>query len=360
MSDLRSIVAAARGLRERGESPLLATVVAVHGSAYRKPGARMIFSEERWLAGSISAGCLERDVVAKGPWRTRDGRPQLVTYDASHEERIGTGCDGVIDVLIERAGQAGPCDPLSLIEHCLQHETSAVLITAFRSERAEIPVGARLAQLTNGERASTFAPGDFSAWLEAQASDALRSPRGRGHVIERDGVELLVESIVPPPHVFLFGSAPDALPVVQLAQSVGFTVSVCDDRAQVSTRERFREADFHRIGPLEESVAALARVARPAAVTMAHNYDRDLKVLELLVRSRVPYIGLLGARSRSARLLEDLAARGHVLDEATRARLHAPVGLAIGAESPREIALSIVAEIQAFFSARPAPTQRPS
>ena len=351
MSELRSIVEAARVLRERGEAPLLATVVDVRGSAYRKPGARMIFSDERWLAGSISAGCLERDVVAKGPFRTRGGRAQVVTYDSTHDERVGTGCDGIIDVLVERTSGRTLCDPLFLMEHCLAHETRAVLLTVFRSELEQAPVGARLAQLAGGEQHCTLQEGPLCETLRQEAARVLALPPEKTRVMQCEGgIDVLVEQIVPPPHIFLFGSSPDAVPVVELARAVGFTVSVCDDRAQVSTRERFRAAHRHLIAPLAECVAALERCPRPAAIAMAHHYERDLAALDLLVRSRAPYIGMLGSRARSARLLEDLAVRGHRLDEALRQRVHAPVGLPIGSESPREIALAIVAEVQAFFA----------
>jgi xanthine dehydrogenase accessory factor len=349
MSELRSIVEAARALRARGEAPLLATVVDVRGSAYRKPGARMIFSDERWLAGSISAGCLERDVVAKGPFRTRDGRAQLVTYDSTHDERVGTGCDGIIDVLIERAGGETLTCPLHFVAHCLREEQAGVLISAFRSTRDEVKVGARMALLASGDRASTFPTGPLSTALEAEAARTLASSPAPARVATFEDVTVLIEHVVPPPHLFLFGSAPDAVPVMQCAQSLGWTVSVCDERAQLTTRERFRAADHLRIVKTEDSIAALARCARPAAVAMAHHYERDLATLSLLLRSRVPYIGILGSRLRSTRLLTDLRARGAVDEASLAQRVHAPVGLPLFGESPREIALSIVAEIQQFF-----------
>jgi xanthine dehydrogenase accessory factor len=351
MSELRSLIEAARALRQRGEASLIATVVDVHGSSYRKPGARMLFTAERWLAGSVSGGCLERDIVAKGPWRTRDARARLVTYDGALDERSGSGCDGVIDVLVERAGAAGDLtDPINLAARCLESECRGVLFTAFRSSRPEVPVGAHHALLASGEGASTWPAGAQQETLQAHAltllsNRAVRPPAP--HVLHLAGVDVLVELVVPPTHLFLFGGAHDALPLLGLAKAIGWSVTVCEPHAQLVARERFRAADQHLVGPLENAIAALERCARPAAVVMAHHYERDLAALEALVRSCAPYIGLLGARSRAARLLADVESRGFALDERTRQRLHAPVGLAIGAESPQEIALSIVAEVQA-------------
>jgi xanthine dehydrogenase accessory factor len=351
MSELRACVEAAAELRARGATCLVATVVDVHGSSYRKPGARMVFGEERWLAGSVSGGCLERDVLAKGLYRTRDGRAQLTTYDAATDERAGSGCDGVIDVLVERA-TSELADPLHFAGRCLRDETFGVLITAFRSQRQEVNAGAHHALLANGETGSSW-PSAWRARLHTLASTTLAAAVPGARVEHLDGVDVLVELIAPPLHLFVFGGAHDALPVVTLAKAVGWSVTVCEPHAQLSSRERFRNADQHLIGPPARAMAALQRCARPAAVVMAHHYDRDLAALEALLRARVPYVGVLGARNRASRLLEDLAERGLELDADTRARLHTPVGLAIGAESPQEIALSIVAQIQAQLARQP-------
>ena len=372
MSELRSLIAAARSQRERGEPLWIATVVDVHGSSYRRPGARMLFTAERWLAGSVSGGCLERDVVAKGPFRTRDGRARLVTYDGATDERSGSGCDGVIDVLVERAGGDDDLtDPINLAARCLQTERPGVLFSVFRSARAEVAVGAHHALLASGERASSLPAGALRDQLDALAASLLASATNdcfpaRSHTgtasFARDtvapyvehllGVDLLVELVLPPPHLFIFGGAHDVLPLLALAKAIGWSVCVCEPHAQLSTRAAFRDADQHLVGPVEHAVAALDGCARPAAVIMAHHYERDLAALEALLRSRAPYIGLLGARKRAARLLADVESKGFALDEKARRRLHAPVGLALGAESPQEIALSIVAEIQAFCAAR--------
>lgn len=363
MSELRSLIEAARALRERGEPSLIATVVDVRGSSYRKPGARMLFTSERWLAGSVSGGCLERDVVAKGPWRTRDARARLVTYDGALDERSGSGCEGVIDVLIERAGAADDLtDPINLAARCLSTESAGVMFTAFRchtrsgadepfaSTLADVVVGARHVLLASGESASTWPEGTQREQLRAHALQLLAQGSERAtapYVLSLANVDVLVELVVPPTHLFIFGGAHDAVPLLSLAKAIGWSVTVCEPHAQLTTRERFRAADHHLVGPLDEAIAALDRCVRPAAVVMAHHYDRDLAALQALIRSRAPYIGLLGARTRAARLLTDVENGGFKLDERAKQRLHAPVGLAIGAESPQEIALSIVAEIQA-------------
>jgi xanthine/CO dehydrogenase XdhC/CoxF family maturation factor len=163
-------------------------------------------------------------------------------------------------------------------------------------------------------------------------------------------VELLIEPVAPPIHLFVFGGSHDAVPVLNLAKALGWTVSICEPHAQLSSRERFRSADHHRVGPLPQAITALQACARPAAIVMSHHYERDLAALDALLRSSCPYVGLLGAHKRGERLRHDLAQRGVRADD----RLHAPVGLPIGAESPQEIALAIVAEVQAKLADRAA------
>ncbi|HEY6882056.1 MAG TPA: XdhC family protein [Polyangiales bacterium] len=353
MSELRACVEAAERLRAQGSTCLIATVVDVQGSSYRKRGARMVFSEERWLAGSVSGGCLERDILAKGAYRTRDGRAHVATYDALTDERSGSGCDGVIDVLIERGAASAEqlTDPLNFASRCLRDETYGVFATVFRSARADVMVGAHHAELASGERKSQLPPLLLER-LESSIERAFHT--GRSFCVRLDDCELLVERIGPPIHLFIFGGAHDAVPLLQFAKDLGWTVSVCEPHAAWSSRERFRAADHHRVGPLPQAIAALQACARPAAVVMAHHYERDLAALGALLGSRCPYIGLLGARKRAARLLDDLAARGIHAD----GRVHAPVGLAIAAESPQEIALAIAAEVQAELGARALATPR--
>ncbi|HEY5146002.1 MAG TPA: XdhC family protein, partial [Polyangiaceae bacterium] len=149
MSELRSIVLAARALRRQGEPLALATLVHVRGSSYRAPGARMLMTRDRWVAGCVSGGCLEGDVVRKAWWRTASGEPALVTYDSSSDDDVGwgfgLGCNGVATILIERVTDAH--DPLAFVEGWVDgvgSETRGALVTVFRSALEGVPAGSRL------------------------------------------------------------------------------------------------------------------------------------------------------------------------------------------------------------------------
>jgi xanthine/CO dehydrogenase XdhC/CoxF family maturation factor len=159
-------------------------------------------------------------------------------------------------------------------------------------------------------------------------------------------VAALAEWLRPPPHLFLFGAGPDVVPVVALARGLGWTVSVWDPRARPQSRMRFAAAGHVHTRALVGVRVPIDASHCPLAVVMSHDREVDRRALEMLIASRARYIGVLGPRRRTDRLLAELARTG--VDMAAAApRLHAPVGLAIGAETPDEIALSIVAQAQA-------------
>ena len=388
MSEWRALIEAARELRARRESAVSATVVRVRGSSYRRPGARMLAGRERWLAGSISGGCLERDVLAKGLWRTRQHAAVLVNHDPSADERTGSGCHGSIDLLIERADRIGPCDPFVLAERCLRDESEVMLVSVFASRHPQLAPGARLAVHSGGWE-HDLDPAARSVEPPAAASPDPRRPIGpllrdapfarseraplsvdqrrliapllsdarlalaRGErepqLIEHHGVEALLERIAPPPHLFIFGSGHDVGPLIALARALGWTISVWDAQPRFSARERLRELDQYLTGDVEDAVARMARCVSPAALVMGHHLEQDTRALAALLRSDVRYIGVLGPRARTDQMLSDCAAAGHALSEVELARVYAPVGLQLGAETPSEIALSIVAEVQAVL-----------
>ena len=346
MSELRALVTAARQLREAGQPFLSASVLAVRGSGYRHTGARMITTDEEWLAGSISGGCLERDVVTKGFWHTRAERARRMTYDQTSdavEGSVSSGCQGVIDVLLERhePGQIDDADVFLAAERCLRDEQRAVIVTVIRSEHAALPIGARL--ILQGGRPYVAPAHEPLRVLFAGAAKRAFQQLWAAQTIEQSGVEVLIEPLLPPIHLYVFGTGHDAAPLVGLAQHLGWSVSVWDASPRSSARQRFVEADHYLTCSVDEAVARAAQAARGAAVVMGHHFLRDRATLEALLASSVPYIGILGSRQRIGQLLEGLG-------EQPQPRVYAPVGLPLGAQTPAEIALAIVAQIQGVLA----------
>jgi xanthine/CO dehydrogenase XdhC/CoxF family maturation factor len=357
VSELKAIARAARELRAAGEAFVTATVVRVRGSAYRRPGARMLATQDRWIVGSVSGGCIERDVLTKGFWRTREGRAVLVSHDEAMDERSGSGCQGEIDILVERAERPGRCDPLHFAERCLERETPGLLITVFRSTLTAVPVGSRLT-LSGAEREHDFDDAEVERALASEARRALDREARQAYAVtlstQSGGeVEALIERIAPPIHLFVFGSAHDCKPVVLLAKQLGWSVTVWDGQPRISAREQLLEADRYLTGSLESALSALECSARPAALVMGHHYEQDVAVLGALLASTeaagARYIGVLGPRRRTDQMLDDIRQAG-AIHPRMQARVYGPVGLQLGAETPAEIALAILAEAQAVMT----------
>jgi xanthine/CO dehydrogenase XdhC/CoxF family maturation factor len=223
-------------------------------------------------------------------------------------------------------------------------------------------VGARRVLPPVGRQAASASALPVSAWtvlLERARWSLTSESRSFAMVTLPDGgVEALAERLRPPPHLFVFGSGLDAVPVVTLARTLGWAVTVWDPRARFQTKARFVAADHIVAGDLEPVRARIAACARPLAVIMAHDLEHDRQALQLALSSSASYVGVLGPRRRTDRLLGALPGGGALTDEQRR-RLHAPVGLQLGAETADEIALSIIAQ-QPIHAVTATTTERPA
>jgi xanthine dehydrogenase accessory factor len=337
-------------LKRSGDPFVIATVVDVRGSAYRRPGARMLVSRDRWIAGSVSGGCLEGDILHKGFWRAAHG-PVLVTYDSTVDASdsddelragLGLGCNGIVDVLLERAGDHA-IDPLAILETCVRTQTCAAVATVFRGAH-DVPVGARLA-VAGDEVFGAIGDDTLCGAIVSAAKTAVRARETS--VASYGEVRVLVEVFAPPPRLFIAGAGHDAVPLANAAQALGWQEFVCMPHARPAARDRFPRVDGFVFGTPDDIARAIDASDRAAVVIMNHNYEQDRAALGTLAGSSALYIGVLGPRHRTARMLGEL---GMTLD----ARMHAPVGLELGAETPEEIAVAIVAEVQAVLAEAPA------
>ncbi|HJU83149.1 MAG TPA: XdhC family protein [Holophagaceae bacterium] len=308
MKELRDILGAVRS--GPGRRWMLATLVGVRGSSYRQPGARLLMDAEGPVLGAISGGCLEGDVFARAKEALASGAPRLIDYDLRGDLDLiwgsGSGCDGEARILVEALDPAAPW--LAFAEARLEARAEA---------RIAIRLGPGLGERVCGER-------------DLQVEEAF------------------VEPILPPLALFIFGAGDEVKPLVALAGLLGWTVTVCDHRPAFAKPERFPQARV-QAGHPAQVIPRLALDARSAAVLLSHNYVKDAEALRLLMEGPAPYLGLMGHRQRAARLVEELEAEGVPVD---RARLFAPVGLDLGAESPETLALAIASEIQAVFGGR--------
>jgi len=319
----------------RGFPHAVATVLRVEGSSYRRPGARMLIDAHGRVAGSISGGCLERSVVAEGQRAILDGRPRLLTFDTTDQDDLafGTslGCQGKIWIGLEVL-PANATWPLEIIaEEVRSRRKPAVLVT----------------QVTNAPalRFETFAL--FDEGDDSEVSGVFRTRRTRYDKTH----DALLEWLAPPLSLLLFGGGPDVGPMLRLAIELGHEVTVIDRRPDIAQRENFPEARRVISAKPHELAALLDSDDRTAAVLMNHHYDTDRDVLASLIPFHLPYIAMLGPKRRTVRILEELGLEGHDVG-AVADVLHAPAGLDIGAETPEQIALAILAEVQATLAGR--------
>jgi xanthine/CO dehydrogenase XdhC/CoxF family maturation factor len=301
--------------RRAGEPLALATVVAVEGHAYRRPGARMLLGAEGPILGSVSGGCLEGEVRARAREVLASGRPQVLTFDLRTDLDLiwgsGSGCDGAATLLVEAVDPGAP----------------------WLAQAASALAGRRTLHLATGYGPASA--GFHAAW-EGEA------PPLPGKV--------LVEALEPPIALWAFGAGDDAPPLVRLAKGLGWTVGVADHRPAFARTERFPEADHVRPGHPRQVIPGLALDRRTACVLLAHHYLKDQEALALLLPSEAGYLGLMGHRDRGARMLAELEADGLALTRAQRERFYTPVGLDLGGGTPEAVALAVLAEVQAHFA----------
>lgn len=350
MKELGDILAALRGLTRQA---VLATVVGVEGSTYRRPGARMLISGELagGRVGSISGGCLEDEVCRRAMYLTEAGAA-VVTYETGlDDEGSGSsytlGCGGRVTVLFERIGPG--LGYLEFVEGQRKagHACAVATVVADGGGRA---IGERPAMAgEEGERA-----GRDEALL-AECVEALES--GRSRYVAVDGGRVVFVEVVPAPvRLYVFGTGHDAEPVARLAAGLGWRVAVIGKAGdRVVSRVGHGVLGLTREAAWDELAGVPAR--RAAAIVMNHNYVLDLEVVTGLLASRAAYIGILGPRHRTDAMLSDVASSRSFESSSVAARMdlsrvHAPIGLDIGAESAEEVALAIVGEVQAFFAER--------
>jgi xanthine dehydrogenase accessory factor len=317
-------------LFERGNAVALVTLVRMEGSSYRRVGARLLIGANGDYAGSISGGCLEAEVIRKAQWLVRNGaslQQYSTLFDDTADIPYGLGCGGTVDVLLEPANTPEFTALMQGMRSSLEGQRRRVV--------TQLPGGG--------------SPLFRSIW-EKSGDCIFRSQ----HLIG-PGLTLFEEWLDPPQRLIVFGAGDDAQPLVSMAALLGWTCIVIDGRTQWARPERFPEASqviatsaLEGIGIAEDD----------AVVVMTHSYEQDRDWLSGVLPWGPRYLGLLGARHRSALLVSEVAGRLGWGIERVCEGVFAPVGLDIGGDGAEAIALAIVAEIQAFFEGKPVISRR--
>lgn len=330
-------------LKTGGRRAALATVVHISGSAYRRPGAKFLIEETGDTLGSVSGGCLEADVreIAKSVLMT--GVPSLRHYSTGADEDIvwglGLGCNGLVDVFIQPATEGPLADLAGGLRELLAGDSPFVAATVVDGEG----LGSMLAVEPDGIIHGSLGSPDLDKLTAEHARGLI--PAGRSVVRTIAGHQIFFEVLPPPPHLIVAGAGDDARPLVAYAADAGFRVTVLDHRPALLAPEWFPQAARLVLARPEDPEVPLPPAARSLAVVKAHSLAIDREWVRRLLAAGVPYVGMLGPRARTESVLREIG-------QPDDGRVYGPVGLDLGADGPRQVALAIVAEILAFIAGR--------
>lgn len=339
-AETRALLSALHAAQLRGQAAAIATVVGVHGSAYRREGTRMLVLDDGAQVCMLSGGCLEAEVVEVALEVIRTGSAALTHYDLSEDATwgLGIGCGGSVDVRVERVEGGDPVMAAWLA--ALDQGELAALVVPLHGE-------GKLLVRPGGDVLGVIQPADLTEFAVQAARARLSELEPRAvTLVSPDGTPVFIDVSTPPPQLVLYGAGHDAMPLSAQAHALGYDVHVIDPREAYLTPGRFPGATLHPLAP--DELAAFTPSARAHLVIMNHHLDRDRVCLHHALNTGAAYVGVLGPRSRAEQLLADLGAEGVTFSAKQLSHLRSPIGLWLGAEAPEEVAMSILAELMAW------------
>lgn len=353
MRELEAIIAAHDQCKLHQTDCILATVVHVAGSSYRKAGARMLIDETGMMTGAISGGCLEGDALRKALHALHLGRNKLVTYDTSDENDaiIGAqlGCNGVIQVLFEPIDYQKENNPIELLRTLASSKQPMVAVSLFDLDRSKEQTGTVFTFHKN-DFESTYHPKDILTTEmaeEIQMVFELQHDHFSQYLFNNQVQSAFLEYSSPPVNLVLVGAGNDAQILSRMADELGWNVFVTDGRPTHASESRFVSSCQVIVSEPERILQEVPISEQSVFVLISHNYQYDLAVLKAIYdKEEIPYIGILGPRKKYLRMLDDLKAEGIEFSSDQSNRIYAPVGLNLNAETPAEISLAILSEIQ--------------
>ena len=371
----------------------------MEGSSYRRVGARLLWNSDGLRLGSISGGCLEEDLLLRARRVLATGISETVVYDTTDENDlvwgVGLGCHGIVHVLLERL--SGFPEHLRAVQASWARREPIVLVNRFNdrdpSRNRTLAAISREGKVfaekgdalslnlnpsvkpdsrpnANSNANASVQPGcsgdanhadgavlsgddevEFAIDREQVASAFAQQRSITVRIGNSTTASILYEFLAPPLSLFVWGAGDDAQPLVHFAKELGWRVTVSDPRPAFATTNRFPEADEVLVEPAP-SLSEETVDSRTVAVIMSHHYRFDVPALRILLPLELSYLGLLGPKKRADKMWADLAESGLEIAPSWRANLRAPVGFDIGASTPEQVAVAIVAEIEAVMNAR--------
>jgi xanthine dehydrogenase accessory factor len=358
MKEIRAIIDTYNSIDKQKTRAALATVVRVEGSSYRRTGARMLVMDDGLWVGGISGGCLEGDALKRARFAIARSESTLITYDTTeddeHQIGVGLGCNGIIDVLFTPLDYADNNNPVEILKSCMESRRKThvlVTITGLKNIRFDNLKSGDVIEYDGLESLHNIQ----DETLKLNVNQAIENQIIIGKsapvklAVEQAGkMEIFIEILPPEIHLVLMGNQYDVYPLTRLAKEMGWRVTIVANPLKVNSKI---SSIADKI-VLPENFTDILFDNHTAIVLMSHDYKTDKYNLPKALKTNSPFIGMLGPRVRSEKIFVELAAEGLTISETNFERIHAPVGLDIGAVSPEEIALSLIAEVRASFSNR--------
>jgi len=361
MKEIRHIIEAYGQIDFSQHKAALATVARVEGSSYRRTGARMLVLNNGTYLGGVSGGCLEGDALRRAQKAIASNQPSVVTYDTTRDDHnqigVGLGCNGIIDVLFTPLDSSDAANPIGLLRDRAYSRQPCLLATVTGCESRPETLG-KIVPLENPEQwERDFPIPELSETVLTNARHCLEKEETRTlhyATASGDAVRICLEVLLPATHLVLYGANNDIYPMARIGKELGWDLTmVANPLKMEKSLSVLNTRVLHPNGTEQPDLDSYT-----AVVLMTHDYKTDLQTLPKILQSPARYIGLLGPRKRAQKMFDALEAQGIPISDANMARIFAPAGLDIGALTPEEIALSIVAEIRACFAGRPGSSLR--
>jgi xanthine dehydrogenase accessory factor len=355
MKEIRTILENLEIAANKSIKTALATVVHVHGSSYRRTGARMLIREDGYWFGSVSGGCLEGDVIEKAKSVIKCNQKELFKYDTRQNAKnsfgMGYGCNGLLEILIEPIENNEANAAYSLLQEISTYPNLQGLSTVFYSDdEAVAPIGAR--HHSNGRSYIMSEELDELIRKDLQEAVKTREAKSKTYKIGVCKIKVLHEVFEPNINILIYGAVFHVVPFLRITNELGYNVSVTDSFEPIQPIWNFPNADEIDLIDQEATDHLIKTTPNLAVVFLTHNFFYIKEELPKVLRSDAPYVGILGSRKKTEKILREAEVNDDNYTAKELAKIHYPIGLDIGANTPEEIALSIIAEVKAFFSQR--------
>ena len=356
MKEIKTIIKAYDGAIGTGAKMALATVVRVEGSSYRRTGARMLVLDNGQWVGGISGGCLEGDALKRSRAAILNSKPTLITYDTTDNDPyqigVGLGCNGIIDVLFTPLNISDLDNPVEILKKCISfnRETHILLTVTGVAGPSDDAKPGQVIKYDGPESLQQFKDGSLNTNLSQVILERLASGHSAPHLFESGDskLEIFVEILPPEISLILMGHQYDVYPLSRLVKEMDWHLTIVADPLKLNPAITVLADEVVAPTNFEDIVTD----HYTAIVLMAHDYKTDKRNLPRALATKASYIGMLGPRSRSERIWAELEGEGFIIKPEDMERVHAPVGLDIGAVNPEEIALSLMGEVKASLAGR--------